>query len=59
MARNLSRIAVIFGLALLCGVALAQSRADAQNYPARPIRIIVPNTAGSAMDNFAMETRQT
>lgn len=51
MSRNLSSIAVIFGLALLCGVALAQTRAEAQNYPVRPIRIIVANTAGSAMDN--------
>ena len=51
MTRSLSSVAVIFGLALLHGVALAQSRADAQSYPARPIRIIVPNTAGSGMDN--------
>jgi tripartite-type tricarboxylate transporter receptor subunit TctC len=51
VARSLSRIAVAFGLALLQGVALGQSRADAQGYPARPIRIIVANTAGSAMDN--------
>ena len=51
MARSISSIAVIFGLALLHGVALAQSRGDAQGYPARPIRIIVANTAGSAMDN--------
>jgi len=51
VARSLSSIAVIVGLALLGGIALAQSRTDAQIYPARPIRIIVPNTAGSAMDN--------
>jgi len=51
VARSISSIAVIFGLALLHGVALAQSRGDAQGYPARPIRIIVANTAGSAMDN--------
>jgi tripartite-type tricarboxylate transporter receptor subunit TctC len=51
MARSLSSIAAIFGFALLCGVAPAQSRADAQSYPVRPIRIIVANTAGSAMDN--------
>ena len=67
MARSLAGIAVIVGLAQLCGVAFAQSRADmqttstapvlslskgsGQGYPARPIRIIVPNTAGSAMDN--------
>ena len=51
MARNLSSIVVIFGLALLHGAAFAQSRTDAQGYPSRPIRIIVPNTAGSQMDN--------
>jgi len=42
---------VIFGLALLHGAAFAQSRTGAQGYPSRPIRIIVPNTAGSQMDN--------
>ncbi|HZM44528.1 MAG TPA: tripartite tricarboxylate transporter substrate binding protein [Burkholderiales bacterium] len=51
MARNLSSIVVIFGLALLHGAAFAQSRTGAQGYPSRPIRIIVPNTAGSQMDN--------
>ncbi|MGZ5122354.1 MAG: tripartite tricarboxylate transporter substrate binding protein [Burkholderiales bacterium] len=52
-------VALIFGLAQLGGVAPAQSRIDAKTastgsahgYPARPIRIIVPNTAGSGMDN--------
>jgi tripartite-type tricarboxylate transporter receptor subunit TctC len=39
------------GAALHCGVALAQSKADANSYPVRPIRIIVANTAGSGMDN--------
>jgi tripartite-type tricarboxylate transporter receptor subunit TctC len=53
VARNLSSIAVIFGFALLQGAALAQSRTDAQGYPNRPIRIIVPNTAGSGMDTVA------
>ena len=51
MALSLSGIAVVSGLALLHGAALAQSRVDAQSYPTRPIRIIVPNTAGSGMDN--------
>lgn len=50
MARSLSSIAVVAVLALLSGAALAQSRAEPQAYPARPIRIIVPNTAGSATD---------
>jgi tripartite-type tricarboxylate transporter receptor subunit TctC len=44
---------MVVALALSSGAALAQLRPDAQgqNYPSRPIRIIVPNTAGSAMDN--------
>jgi tripartite-type tricarboxylate transporter receptor subunit TctC len=57
--RSLSSSAVVAALALLTGAALAQSTGQAQTastgsghaYPARPIRIIVPNTAGSAMDN--------
>ena len=51
MVRSLSSRVIIAALALLSGVALAQPQADPQSYPARPIRIIVPNTAGSAMDN--------
>src|SRR4051812_40585111 len=59
MARRLSSVAVVVVLAMLSRDALAQRRADPQGasagagqaYPARPIRIIVPNTAGSAMDN--------
>ena len=51
MARSLSSVAAAFGLALTCGVALAQPRSDPQSYPVRPVRIIVANTAGSGMDN--------
>ena len=36
------------GLALLAGVGFAQT--GAPSYPSRPVRIIVPNTAGSATD---------
>jgi tripartite-type tricarboxylate transporter receptor subunit TctC len=42
--------ALILGSAQLGGAALAQSRTDTQ-YPVRPVRIIVANTAGSQMDN--------
>lgn len=35
---------------LVATPALAQPRTDPQQYPSRPIRIILPNTAGSAMD---------
>jgi len=51
MLRRFSSSAIIFGLTLLCALAHAQSRGGAQGYPARPIRIIVANTAGSGMDN--------
>ena len=50
MERSLSGIPVVAMLALLPLVALAQPKADPQQYPSRPIRIILPNTAGSAMD---------
>src|SRR5437762_10119829 len=50
MVRNLSSIAIVAGFVLLSGVALAQSGRQSQNYPVRPIRIIVPNTAGAATD---------
>ena len=61
MVRRSSGVAVICGFTLLCGIALAPSRTiaqtmsagSAQGYPARPIRVIVPNTAGSAMDTVA------
>jgi tripartite-type tricarboxylate transporter receptor subunit TctC len=37
-------------LSLAPGPAFAQPKSDAQAYPIRPVRIILPNTAGSAMD---------
>ena len=51
MPRSLSSVAAALGLALVCSDPFAQSRADTQTYPLRPIRIIVANTAGSGMDN--------
>ena len=55
--RSLSSVAAVFCLALLYDHALAQSQADTQSYPSRPIRIIVANTAGSAMDNVTAYLR--
>jgi tripartite-type tricarboxylate transporter receptor subunit TctC len=43
-------ITVIVTLALLTTGASAQSKHDAQNYPTRPIRIIVPNPASGPTD---------
>jgi tripartite-type tricarboxylate transporter receptor subunit TctC len=37
-------------IALFASASLAQPGADAKSYPVRPIRIIVPNTAGAAQD---------
>lgn len=53
MTSSLSSIAVVALLAPLSGAALAQAKAESQNYPARPIRVILPNSAGSAMDLVA------
>jgi tripartite-type tricarboxylate transporter receptor subunit TctC len=51
VTRSFLSAAVVFGIALHCGGALAQPKPDANTYPVRPIRIIVANTAGSGMDN--------
>jgi tripartite-type tricarboxylate transporter receptor subunit TctC len=51
----------IFGAAALAGlpfIAYAQPKADASNYPNRPIRIVVPGTAGSANDFTARAVAQ-
>jgi tripartite-type tricarboxylate transporter receptor subunit TctC len=39
--------------ALAAGAAFAQTREDPKNYPSRPIRVIVGNTAGAAQDIVA------
>jgi tripartite-type tricarboxylate transporter receptor subunit TctC len=46
---------VVAALALICGTALAQptSTGSGQAYPARPIRLLVPNPPGGATDNLA------
>src|SRR5689334_17588419 len=48
---RLPHAALLAAVACTCGPAVAQSRPDPQNYPVRPIRIVVPNTGGSGMDN--------
>jgi tripartite-type tricarboxylate transporter receptor subunit TctC len=58
MAPNLAIITVVAGLALLSGAAMAQPRADAPAFPVRPVRIIVPNTAGSATDGVTRMVAQ-
>ena len=50
MAPKLSRIATAAGLALLAGVALAQSGPQPQLYPVRPVRIVIPAGAGGVTD---------
>src|SRR5215831_12296304 len=42
---------LLLGLAFPCSGAFGQAREDTRSYPSRPIRIIVPNTGGSQMDN--------
>lgn len=53
MVKSPPWLAAILALLLSNGSALAQSPGDTPAYPTRPIRIIVANTAGSAMDNVA------
>ena len=53
MERSPLPVAAVAGFALLAGAAQAQTNAGQQNYPARPIRIIVTTTAGSATDYTA------
>jgi tripartite-type tricarboxylate transporter receptor subunit TctC len=46
-------IATIAGLALFAGATLAQTKTDQQNYPVRPVRVVVAFAAGSATDSVA------
>ena len=52
MPRCLSSITLGAALALLSAGAIAQNKADPKSapYPSRPVRVIVPNTPGSATD---------
>ena len=56
--KRLLGIACITGLAMHAGAALAQAKADPQPYPSRPLRMIVPNLAGSATDAVARMVAQ-
>lgn len=46
-------VAAGIAVALISGSAFAQGAADAKSYPSRPVRVIVPNTAGAAQDIVA------
>jgi tripartite-type tricarboxylate transporter receptor subunit TctC len=48
-----TRVNAILSSFVFAGSIASAGQAAAQSYPAKPIRIIVPNTAGSAMDNVA------
>ncbi len=50
--------AIAAALALLPATALAQTKAATQDYPTRPIRIVVPGSAGSANDFTARAIAQ-
>ena len=58
MNNPLFAVANIAALVLIPGVALAQAKLDSQGYPNRPIRIVVPGTAGSANDFTARAISQ-
>ena len=57
MVRRLLGVAIVAASAL-CAAAPAQTGSSAQGYPSRPIRIIVPNTAGSATDTVTRMVAQ-
>ena len=52
MGNKGQRLVGVTAMALLCGNALAQA------YPLRPVRMIVPNLAGSATDTVARQVGQ-
>ena len=50
--RTLQRRALL-GLAALAGLASLSTAAQAQSYPSRPVKIVVPFAAGGPADNYA------
>lgn len=58
MKNNLWTVLNVGACALLPGTALAQPKAAPQDYPNRPIRIVVPGSAGSANDFTARAIAQ-
>ena len=58
MRRLYCPLALMLGFGPLCGAALAQAQGTPAAYPLRPIRIIVANTAGSAMDTVTRSIGQ-
>ncbi len=58
MNNSLFIVASFAALALVPGIAIAQTKADSQGYPNRPIRIVVPGSAGSANDFTARAIAQ-
>ena len=55
---TLAKITILATLAAFPGLTVAQSKPDPQRYPSRPVRIIVPNTAGSATDGVTRMVAQ-
>ena len=53
MARNRIKLIVSIWLAAACLAAGQQAWAQAENFPNRPIKIIVPFTAGGVVDSIA------
>ncbi len=58
MKKRFPGFACLAGLALLSSATQAQTKADPQTYPSRPIRMVVPNLAGSATDAVARMVAQ-